>query len=195
MMRARFAAVLAVAVCAAGAAQAQALYRWTDAQGGVHITDTPPPASAKHVKVIAPPSADGPTAQEPYELTVALREFPVTLYTAPQCGDPCEQARNALNRRGVPFSEVLVADADTREELKRVADGAEEVPVLFVGRSTQKGFHQESYDALLDAARYPKTGVLKPRSQTEPKPRPVADITTWDEPEPQRGPYTPRFSK
>ena len=195
MMHARLAAVLAVAVCAAGAAQAQALYRWTDAQGGVHITDTPPPASAKHIRVIGPPSAGGPATQEPYELTVALREFPVTLYTAPQCGDPCEQARAALNRRGVPFSEVLVADGATREELKRVADGAEEVPVLFVGRSTQKGFHQESYDSLLDAARYPKTGVLKPRSQTEPKPVPASDSNALAEPEPQPGPYTPRFSK
>ena len=195
MMRARFAAVLAVAVCGAGAAQAQALYRWTDPQGGVHITDTRPPANAKDVKVIAPPGAAGPSTQEPYELTVALREYPVTLYTAPQCGDPCEQARAALNRRGVPFSEVLVADAATREELKRVAGGAEEVPVLFVGRSTQKGFHQESYDSLLDAARYPKAGVLKPRSQTEPKPVPTSDTVSFDEPEPKPGPYTPRFSK
>jgi glutaredoxin len=191
MMRARFAAVLAIAVCAAGAAQAQALYRWTDEQGGVHITDLPPPRGAKHIRVIAPPLGAGPSTQEPYELTVAQQEFPVTLYTAPQCGDPCEQARSALNRRGVPFSEVLVADADTREELKRVADGAEAVPVLFVGRSTQKGFHQESYDALLDAARYPKTGMLKPRNQTEPKAQPDA----FSEPEPPPGPYAPRFSK
>ena len=191
MMRARLAAILACAVCAAGAAQAQQLYRWSDAQGGVHITDTPPPANAKNVKVIGPPSAGGPATQEPYELTVAQREFPVTLYTAPQCGDPCEQARAALNRRGVPFSEVLVADAATREELKRVADGAEEVPVLFVGRSTQKGFQQQAYDALLDAARYPRTGVLKPRTQTEPKaqPEPLA------EPETPLGPYAPRSSR
>jgi hypothetical protein len=100
MMRARFAAVLAVALCAAGAAQAQALYRWSDAQGGVHITDTPPPASARNVKVIGAPGAGGASTQEPYELTVAQRQFPVTLYTAPQCGDPCAQARAALNRRG-----------------------------------------------------------------------------------------------
>ena len=194
MMRARFAAVLAAAVCAAGAAQAQALYRWTDAQGGIHITDTPPPASAKNVRVIGPPSAGGSSTQEPYELTLAKQEFPVTLYTAPRCGEPCEQARAALNRRGVPFSEVLVADADTREELKRVADGADAVPVLFVGRSTQKGFHQESYDALLDAARYPKAGMLPPRAQAEPK-LTAAGNPEPDEPEAPLGPYAPRFSR
>ena len=32
---------------ACAAAQAQQLYRWTDEKGRVHITDTPPPASAK----------------------------------------------------------------------------------------------------------------------------------------------------
>jgi hypothetical protein len=86
---------------------------------------------------------------------------------------------------------VLVADAATREELKRVASGAEEVPVLFVGRSVQKGFQQEAFDALLDAARYPKTGVLPARSQSEPKPQSAS-------PEPEEapsGPYTPRFSR
>jgi hypothetical protein len=86
---------------------------------------------------------------------------------------------------------VLVADADTREELKRAAGGAEEVPVLFVGRSVQKGFQQEAFDALLDAARYPKTGVLPARSQSEPKPQSQPQA---EQPEPS-GPYTPRFSR
>ena len=190
MMRARSAALAVAAALAAGAAGAQQLYRWTDARGGVNITDTPPPANARNVTRIGAAASGGPSVQEPYELSVAQREFPVTLYTAPQCGEPCEQARAALNRRGVPFSEVLVADADTREELKRVASGAEEVPVLFVGRSVQKGFQQAAFDALLDAARYPKTGVLPPRAQSEPKPRPAPA-----EPEPPSGPYTPRFSR
>jgi glutaredoxin len=189
MMRARFAVAVA-ALLAAGAAQAQQLYRWTDPQGGVHITDTPPPANARNVKRLGAASSSGPAVQEPYELTLAQKDFPVTLYTTPQCGEPCSQARATLNRRGVPFSEVLVADAATREELKRVAGGAEEVPVLFVGRSVHKGFQQEAYDALLDSARYPKTGALPPRAQTEPKPRAAPA-----EEEPPSGPYTPRFSR
>src|SRR4026208_435646 len=35
---------------AAFAALAQQLYRWTDEKGRVHITDTPPPASARNVQ-------------------------------------------------------------------------------------------------------------------------------------------------
>jgi glutaredoxin len=194
MIRQRLAAIAVAGVVAAGAAQAQVLYRWTDPQGGVHITDTPPPANARNVRKLGAAAAGGPpgpSVQEPYELVLAQKEFPVTLYTAPQCGEPCAHARAALNRRGVPFSEVLVADAATREELRRVADGAEEVPVLFVGRSVQKGFQQEAFDALLDAARYPKTGMLPPRVQAQPKPQPAS-------PEPEEapsGPYTPRFSR
>lgn len=191
-MNVRLAAIAVASVLAAGAAQAQVLYRWTDAQGGVHITDTPPPANARNVKKLGPASAGGPATQEPYELTLAQKEFPVTLYTAPQCGEPCAQARATLNRRGVPFSEVLVADAGTREELKRVADGAEEVPVLFVGRSVHKGFQQEAYDALLDAARYPKAGMLPPRAQAAPKPPPSSPREEAAAP---GGPYTPRFSR
>jgi glutaredoxin len=191
MMRARSAALAVAAALAAGAAGAQQLYRWTDAQGGVNITDTPPPANARNVTRFGAAGSGGPSVQQPYELTLAQKEFPVTLYTGPQCGAPCEQARAALNRRGVPFSEVLVADADTREELKRAANGAEEVPVLFVGRSVQKGFQQEAFDALLDAARYPKTGVLPARSQSEPKPQSQPQA---EQPEPS-GPYTPRFSR
>jgi hypothetical protein len=32
-----------------------------------------------------------------------------------------------------------------------------------------KGFQQEAYDALLDAARYPKAGLLPARAQDAPK--------------------------
>src|SRR6185295_9827599 len=51
---------------------AQQMYRWTDQNGRVHITDTPPPASAKGVQkkkagaAAAPTPTDG--AQTPYEL-------------------------------------------------------------------------------------------------------------------------------
>ena len=45
-MRAMRFAALALLALASFAAQAQ-LYRWTDAQGRTHVTDTPPPAGAK----------------------------------------------------------------------------------------------------------------------------------------------------
>ena len=190
MMRSRIVSAFLLALLAASAA-AQQIYRWTDEKGRVHITDTPPPASAKDVQKKAYPgsSSDGPSGQSSYELTQAAKDFPVTLYTAPTCNDPCDDARAALNRRGVPFKEVLVADGRTAEELKRVS-GGEQVPVLVVGRSVHSGFLQSAYESLLDAARYPKIGSVPPRAQTQPSTPDESAQPQAEEPRPT-GPYAP----
>ena len=199
-----FAAILLPAVSAiiaVGSSFAQQLYRWTDEKGVVHITDTPPPPSAKGVQKPRAMSSPG-TPQPSFELTQAMREFPVTLYTAPSCKDACAMAREALNRRGVPFREIQVWDKDSIQELVKVA-GNNQVPVLLVGRSMQKGFEQAAYDALLDSARYPRTGVLPARSQAAPKPPETAEqrqareteaAKAAEEPTPT-GPYAPRVAK
>jgi glutaredoxin len=166
MILARSAVALLLLALAAGAAQAQQIYRWTDEKGRVHITDTPPPAGAKGVKQQR--SVGGSSeAQTPYQLAQAMKEFPVVLYTSPNCKEPCAMARGALNKRGVPFKEVLVWDDDTNQELKRIS-GASDVPTLLVGRSVQRGFEQSAFDALLDSARYPRAGILPARSQAAP---------------------------
>ena len=202
-----FAAMLAAVftLCAASV-QAQQMYRWTDEQGRTHITDTPPPASAKGVQKKGAATAKATEAQAPFGLAEAQRDFPVVLYTSPPCKQPCDDARAALNQRGVPFREVQVWDEASQEQLKKVAGNTEEVPVLTVGRSVQKGFSQDAFDALLDSARYPRAGALKPRAQAAPKvpedyvaPEnraavPAAEPVKPAE-EPKLGPYAPRFSK
>ena len=192
MMRKRIIPALLAMLFLAATAAAQQIYRWTDQNGRVHITDTPPPASAKSVQKKAyrgSPSDGGPPGQSSYELTQATKDFPVTLYTAPACNDPCDDARAALNRRGVPFKEVLVADGGTAEELKRVS-GGEQVPVLVVGRSVHSGFLQSAYDSLLDAARYPKIGSVPPRAQAQPSTPGESAQPQAEEPGPT-GPYAP----
>ncbi|HEY2336293.1 MAG TPA: glutaredoxin family protein [Burkholderiales bacterium] len=205
---AKSSAVLAVfLLLAAAAAGAQQMYRWTDENGRVHITDTPPPASATGVKKQAARSVPAETNQgKPYELAQAMKEFPVKLYTAPSCKDPCDQARSLLNRRGVPFKEVQVWEEDTAQDLRKLTGGTLDVPVLTVGRSVQKGFQQDAFDALLDSARYPKAGLIQARSQAAPKPpegytapgaaqaEPAKPAAPAEEPRPT-GPYAPRFSK
>jgi glutaredoxin len=192
-------AFLALALFAS-AANAQ-LYRWTDEKGGVHVTDTPPPANARSVVQKKPRAEAGETAeQRPYELTLAMKEFPVVLYTSPSCREECARAREALNKRSVPFKEVQVWNDATNEELKRVS-GSNEVPTLVVGRSVNRGFEQGAFDALLDSARYPKAGTLPPRAQAVP-PRPEgyagpgdtakADpVTPVEEEAKPTGPYSP----
>jgi glutaredoxin len=185
MMRVRIIGVLLLV--AAASAAAQQLYRWTDERGRVHITDTPPPPSAKRVERKTYQRGGGSAgdgAPRSFELQQAMKDYPVTLYTSPICKEPCESARAALNRRGVPFREVQVWEETTNEELKKVS-GANQVPTLLVGRSVQKGFDQAAFDALLDSARYPRVGILPARAQAAP-PLPEGYIPPGERAEPPR---------
>lgn len=194
---------LALVTCAAGTASAQ-LYRWTDEKGRVHITDTAPPASARSVQKKKPGEVAGIEAQRPFELEQAMKDFPVTLYTSPNCKEGCDAARALLNRRAVPFREVQVWEEKSNEELKRVS-GGNQVPTLIIGRSVHRGFEPGAYEALLDSARYPRAGLLPQRAQAAPRAPegytnevpsspPVAQPVK-PEPEAPRGPYAPRPSK
>ena len=168
MIRKGFFLFLLLAAGLAGAQQ----YRWIDKDGRVQYGDAPP-AGARDVRrsaapaAAASPAAAGSGSALPFELARLQKEFPVTLYTSPNCTDGCPQARAALNKRGVPFKEVQVWDADSSAELKRVT-GSDQVPTLIVGREMQRGFEQGAFDAILDTAGYPKTGLMPERSQAAP---------------------------
>jgi hypothetical protein len=102
----------ALLLLAGGTVQGQQ-YRWVDKDGRVQYTDAPPPAGAKDARKGAPAGdAAGGAPQVPYALAKAQKEFPVTLYTAPNCKEGCDAVRDALNKRGVPFNEVLVYDQE-----------------------------------------------------------------------------------
>jgi len=79
----------------------------------VHITDTPA-ASAKGVqkqRAGTPAAGNAPAEggqQNSYDLQLAMKDYPVALYTSPMCKEPCQRARDHLNKRGVPFAEIQV---------------------------------------------------------------------------------------
>ena len=142
-------------------------YRWLDEQGRPQYSDTPP-ASAKSVKKTeakAPSQPEEPQLR--FDVQRALKDFPVTLYTAPSCGEPCEMARTTLNKRGIPFTEIPVVTVEALEQVKTLA-GAEAVPVLVVGRSVLDAYEPSRYQSLLDSAGYPKEGAVPARSQRAP---------------------------
>lgn len=169
------------------------LYRWTDEQGRVHITDTVPPPNARNVQKKAAPAAStsAPAPVEPYSLTLIRGKFPITLYTTPGC-DSCADARKLLNARGLPFSEISVTTDQQIAELKEKAN-TNSVPVMIVGSTIQRGYEEGAYNKLLDAAGYPKLGALPPRNQAEPTAsgEPPVDVRPVGEGEsdPARGPY------
>jgi glutaredoxin len=140
------------------ATQAQ-LYRWTDAGGKVHYTDTPPPVGAKNVEKKGLARSGGgqaASAQQPYALQQAAKNFPVTVYTSAECGDPCKKGLAYLKKRGVPFTEKVVGTQDEIDEVTKLA-GEARVPVMVVGVSVQKAFEERGWGEALDTAGYPKS--------------------------------------
>jgi glutaredoxin len=184
--------LIAVLLSAAAFAASAQMYRWTDDKGRVHFSSTPPPAGTKNVQK---KGADGAAVESnapalPYSVQKAQQDFPITLYTTPGC-EGCDAARKLLNGRGLPFKEVSVTEDAQIEELKAAA-GANSVPTMIVGRSVQKGFEEGNYNRTLDAAGYPRAGVLPPRSQATPNPlQPASETAPTPTPASPRGPYAP----
>lgn len=173
--------------------QAQ-MYRWVDDSGKVHYSDRAPSSGAKNLERRALPARQGSSAGLPYALQQAAGNFPVTLYTSEACKETCAQARELLNQRGVPYSEVDVGDEADLAQLKKLS-GGNAVPVMTVGRELYKGFERGIYQTALDSAGYPSSSLLPPGVQArhrvekpvqkaagaegkpEPAPREAADTT------------------
>lgn len=195
-MRTTTLACAAVALTLLASASFAETYRWLDQNGRVHYTDTPPPPSAIQSEEKKLGGNVVQTSALSYSAQLAVKNFPVTLYSSADCGQPCADGRNLLVKRGVPFKEISVGDEKSREALEK-ASGSAEVPVLAVGHDVRKGYLQETWHGALDAAGYPKSGPVKPAMQREPtkppteqQPESKNDASVA---EPAPGPYTPRF--
>jgi hypothetical protein len=106
-------------------------------------------------------------------------------------------ARDVLNRRGVPFTEVQIWEDGSDKELRELTGDQPMVPSIKVGKSVQKGFLEDAYEALLDSARYPAAGVAPARSQkAPPAPKDYVDPTQVKaepvEPPAPKGRYAPK---
>lgn len=150
--RRRAAAVAALLCLAWIPAQAQTTYRWIDRDGRVVVSDTPPPANARSVESRAAATGSAPL---PLDVQLASRNFPVVLYTAADCGQPCDDARALLAGRRVPFSEKAVRSDEDFRALK-AATGDSFVPTLTVGKEVLKGLAPPDWNNLLDLAGYPR---------------------------------------
>ena len=141
-------------------AQAGELYRWLDAQGKVQYGDVPPVDATQITTIKSPSAAVVPGEDLPYETRRAQQNFPVTLYVADNCVEACNQARELLGKRGIPFSEKLLI---TREDIDafKAFSGSDSVPTLAVGKAFLKGFLAGRWHGELDIAGYPKTAPYR----------------------------------
>lgn len=149
--------VLCLALCCFSV-QAQT-YRWTDSSGRTVVSDTPPTGQVRNAA-----KAGGKAQPDdglPFATKKAAEAFPVTLYTSPDCVAECQQARELLSSRGIPFSEKSAQTPEVYDELKKLL-GDVFIPSLKVGKEHFRGFQAGAYNNLLDLAGYPKSAGGKP---------------------------------
>ncbi len=143
-------------------ASADGVYRWVDQSGKVHYGDVPTEESAQveQKKFSASPAIDG---NWPYETRHARENFPVVLYVSENCTDICKDARELLNKRGIPYAEKTLT---TKQEIAdfKTQSGGGIVPAISVGSSWTKGFQADAWNRELDMAGYPKFSPYHPPS-------------------------------
>lgn len=140
------------------AVSAQGVYRIVGPDGKVSYSDQPPPATA-NARPVGGAAAPATGGALPAELRQASSRYPVTLYAAASDCAPCDNGRNFLTARGIPFSEKTVTSPDDIAAFKRLS-GASSLPLLTVGGQHLKGYSESEWTQYLDAAGYPKKSAL-----------------------------------
>ena len=109
MNRVVVSALVSGLLCAGVSSPAWAQYKVVGPDGRVTYTDRPPvdrPSQA--VKSSGTAAGSVPL---PYTLRNVVARYPVTLYTSEKC-NPCNSARELLQKRGVPFTEKTITTAE-----------------------------------------------------------------------------------
>jgi glutaredoxin len=150
---------VAALLCGLAAPSAHALFKVVGPDGKVTYTDRAPQPADGKAQAVSRDAGRAPEATLPFALRQVASKFPVTLYTASDCGEACNMARNFLQRRGVPFSERSATTAEDREAWKRIV-GGEQAPTVMIGNQSLRGFTPTAWDETLDVAGYPKTSLL-----------------------------------
>lgn len=137
------------------------MYKWTDKNGAVHITDYPPAGGGKPMNLEAirinrveshapgPPATEGARGGEnarPSPDSGAAsrnRDYPkVEVYGTSWC-PACRHARNYFRSAGIPFDDYDVEkDKDAHARMKRLGGGSG-VPAIVIGGKVIRGFSKE----------------------------------------------------
>ena len=129
------------------------LYRSIDKDGKVHYSDSPL-LDSDDVQQLKLGDAPKPDENLPYETRRAMANFPVTLYTFPDCGVACQQARELLNKRGIPYAEKSVTKREDLDAFRKDS-GDNILPSATIGKTWVKGFVADQWTKELDFAGYP----------------------------------------
>lgn len=120
----------------------------------IGYSDQPPPDNKTEVRRITDNRVEGDKMS--FEMRRAVDMAPITLYTTPDCKEPCDDARKLLGQRKIPFSEQSVTKAEQLDALKKLLGKEKpQVPTLVVGRQPTEGFAAPTWNTALDVAGYP----------------------------------------
>jgi len=120
------------------------VYKWTDAQGRVQYSDSPPPA-AKTTQLRLQ------TYTGPVEVSRAIgADSGVTIYTTEWCG-VCQRAKAFFKQNGVPFREWDVEKTEYGA-IRFGQLGGSGVPVITVGPEKMMGFDANRFMTLWKSA-------------------------------------------
>lgn len=171
--------LIGAAALALSLAPALAQYKVVGPDGRVTYTDRPAPqVSGKAApmatdRVAISANTGSSNASLPLELRQVASKFPVTLYTAADCA-PCDNARQLLRGRGIPFTEKRVSTQDDGTAYERII-GARTLPGATIGPQQLRGLNAADWHAYLDAAGYPRESRL-PRGWQGPAVTPVVEV-------------------
>ena len=149
------------------APSAHALFKVVGPDGRVTYTDRVPSAGEGRVMPVDGMTGRASDPALPFALRQVATRFPVTLYTASNCGEACALGRSLLAKRGVPYTERTAETDEEREAWVRLVGGLE-APVLKVGEQMLRGFTPVAWDETLDVAGYPRQSLLPANYQAPP---------------------------
>jgi glutaredoxin len=164
-------AAASLTLLASPLAAAQGLFKVIGPDGRVTYSDRPPAPSEGRAQTVNRVTGAASDPQLPFALREVASRFPVTLYTAGDCGEPCSLARAFLIQRGVPFQERIANTTEERESWVRIV-GSPETPSLQVGQQWLRSYAPAAWDDTLTVAGYPRQSLL-PATWQPPKPVPL----------------------
>lgn len=131
----RLLAAIALA-CLAFAVQAQAVYRWVDAEGKVRY-GSEPPAGVKANPVASRVTSPGTSPSQ----SAVSAQPEVRMFATDWC-PYCEKARQYFARNGIRYTELdIEKSAAAKAEYQRL--NGRGIPVIFVGGERINGFRED----------------------------------------------------
>lgn len=131
-------------------------YKWEDEDGGVHITDYPPPSkSGNNIEIrkdesnLKSPQSDDEQEQSTKDDQAKEKKAPeVILYTKTSCAD-CDKAREFLKSKRINFTEYNLDNDKNALKKRKEIDDSDDVPFAIINRNQVYGFSESVYNRAL----------------------------------------------